>query len=357
MTAGRVYAPQLDSLRGLAIIGVLYTHLYENSSVLGRLGVGVFFVLSGFLITDILLSIKGSGQSTRAEWAGIFNFYARRALRIWPLYFLLLGLAVALDFQGIRGVAAWHALFASNILFAIRDEYIPWTTAPWWSLSVEEQFYLLWPFAIVLLSRRAIPWLIAGVIVSGMAFQAAIFAAGFIGPAASFLLPASMHGLGAGALLAWVWRRDRHFPKWLTPVGAAAAIAALLLRQIPAGGWLSDGVAVISMAALVAAAFVGTRGPIGWLLDLAPLRFLGRISFGVYLIHSFVLWALFEGAAKFPALSDTGPTVFLLGSAISIMIASASWICLEAPINRLKRYFPYQTKRHLEVGSPLSALE
>lgn len=356
MTAGRVYAPQLDSLRGLAIAAVLYNHLYENSSGLGHLGVSLFFVLSGFLITDILLAIKEGGQSGRAKWTGIFNFYARRALRIWPLYFLLLSLAVAVDFQGIRAVAAWHALFASNILFAIRNEYVPWTTAPWWSLSVEEQFYLLWPFAIVLLNRRAIPWLIVGVIVSGAAFQAAIYAMGFIADRAHVLLPASTHALGAGALLAWVWRRDRRFPSWLPFLGAAAAVVALIVRQVPGNGWLSDAVAVISMAALVAAAFVGVGGPIGRLLDLAPLRFLGRISFGLYLVHSFVLWVLYEkAAAKFPALADTGPAVFLVGSAISIAVASTSWIVLEAPINRLKRYFPYRTTESLKVGAPLSA--
>ncbi len=355
MTAGRAYAPQLASLRGLAIIGVLYTHLYASSSVLGHPGVSMFFVLSGFLITDILLLIKDDGQSAPAKWIGIRNFYIRRALRIWPLYFLLVGLAFAVDFQGIRSVSAWHALFASNILFAIRGEFIPWTTAAWWSLSVVEQFYLLWPLAIMLVDRRAIPWLIAGLIFSGLTFQAGMFLAGGISPAGRLLLPASMHHLGAGALLAWVWRRDQRFPRWLTPLGIAAVVVSLLVRQMPDGGRFADSVAVIAMAALVAAAFVGVRGPIGWLLDLAPLQFLGRISFGVYLTHGFVAWGLFRIAASFPAFSHRGPTVFAVGSAISIMIASASWIGLEAPINRLKRYFPYRTGARLKVGSPVNA--
>jgi peptidoglycan/LPS O-acetylase OafA/YrhL len=356
MTPSRAYAPQLSALRGLAIIGVLYTHLYASSSVLGHPGVGLFFVLSGFLITDILLSIKEDGQPAPAKWLGIRNFHIRRALRIWPLYFLLVGLAVAVDFQGMRSVAAWHALFASNILFAIRGAYIPWTTAAWWTLSVVEQFYLLWPFAIMLLDRRAIPWLIAGLIVSGLAFQAAMFAAGLVSPAASLLLPASFHSLGAGALLAWVWRRDQRFPDWLPSLGIVAALASLLVRQFPDGGWIADSVAVIAMAALVAVAFVGARGPIGWLLDLAPLQFLGRISFGVYLVHGFVAWALFRIAASFPAFSHPGPLVFVVGSAISIVIATASWIGLEAPINRLKRRFPYRARARVEVGSVASAL-
>lgn len=355
MASGRAYAPQLNSLRGLAILGVLYAHLYDGSAVLGHPSVGLFFILSGFLITDILLSIKDDGQSARAKWTGIRNFYIRRALRIWPLYFLLVGLAAAVDFQGMRSVVAWHALFASNFLFAIRGEYIPWTTAAWWTLSVVEQFYLLWPLAIILLASRTIPWLIAGLIVSGLAFQAAMFVAHVIPPAASLLLPGSFHSLGAGALLAWVWRRDRRFPKWLTPVGVAAAVASLLARLSPQGAWFADSVAVLAMAALVAAAYVGVRGPIGRLLDFAPLRFLGRITFGVYLLHGFVASALFKVAGDFPALSHRGPALFVVGAAISILIASASWLGLEAPINRLKRYFPYRPGAKFKVGSPVIA--
>jgi peptidoglycan/LPS O-acetylase OafA/YrhL len=351
MTSGRAYAPQLNSLRGLAILGVLYTHLYDSSAVLGHPSVGLFFILSGFLITDILLSIKDDGQSAHSKWIGIRNFYVRRALRIWPLYFLLVGLAAAVDFQGMRSVAVWHALFASNFLFTIRGEYIPWTAAAWWTLSVVEQFYLLWPLAIILLAPRTIPWLIAGLIVLGVAFQAAMFVADFIPPAASLLLPASFHSLGAGALLAWVWRRDQRFPKWLTPLGIVAAVASLLARLSPQGGWFADSVAVVAMAALVAAAYVGVRAPIGRLLDLAPLRFLGRISFGVYLLHGFVAWALFKIAAGFPVLSHRGPMLFIVGAAISIALASASWFGLEAPINRLKRYFPYRPRAPLQVGA------
>jgi peptidoglycan/LPS O-acetylase OafA/YrhL len=190
MTLDRqAYSPQLDALRAFAVAGVLYSHFWQEESGAGHLGVRLFFVLSGFLITGILLSLRPTATSGGTALRGLSIFYVRRAIRIWPAYFLLLGTAISLNLQNIRDTALWHALFASNILFSLRNEYVPWVTAPWWSLSVEEQFYLVWPFLMLLPPKRALPWVAGGAVLAALAFQYLMRESGSL--AASFLPPAS----------------------------------------------------------------------------------------------------------------------------------------------------------------------
>src|SRR4028118_400724 len=110
------YRPQLDALRGIAIVGVLESHFLSDGAT-GPLGVRLFFVLSGFLITNILLTIRLEGSVSGGTMRLMRNFLIRRALRIWPAYYLLITLLLITNAQDFRSVAVWHALFASNILF------------------------------------------------------------------------------------------------------------------------------------------------------------------------------------------------------------------------------------------------
>src|ERR1700741_834818 len=156
------YIPQFDGLRGLAILLVLIGHsgfleAMPDAGMLEytRFGVDLFFVLSGFLITGILLDSKESPHYFR-------NFYPRRVLRIWPLYYLVLFLAfvVAPLFQpAMRPTAArdWSAFafYVQNIVFAHRVTY-PFGLGATWSLAVEEQFYLTWPLLVFLLKKRTL---------------------------------------------------------------------------------------------------------------------------------------------------------------------------------------------------------
>ncbi len=140
------YRPQLDSLRAFAVLAVLFTHFWRYDSELGELGVRLFFVLSGFLLTSILLRERDRSRELAISRPRLLrDFYARRILRIWPIYYAALFASVLLGAQGIARTFAWHALFASNILFFLEQSWTPPEVAHLWTLAVEEQFYLVLP--------------------------------------------------------------------------------------------------------------------------------------------------------------------------------------------------------------------
>lgn len=131
---------QLDGLRAVAVSMVLYAHfLAADGSHLGHLGVRLFFVLSGFLITRLLLDARDAARFEPAT--ALKSFYARRALRIFPPYFAVLAAVFFLDLERSKEVMAWHALYLSNFWYALQNEWTPWVLCHTWSLSIEEQFY------------------------------------------------------------------------------------------------------------------------------------------------------------------------------------------------------------------------
>jgi peptidoglycan/LPS O-acetylase OafA/YrhL len=345
------HRPQLDALRAFAVLGVLYTHLDRLNSQLGALGVRLFFVISGLLITKILLRSRESiDQGKLSRGAALKTFYIRRGLRIYPAYYTLLLIAAVFNVQHIRHVLLYHLLFASNFLFIVRRAYVPWVTAPFWSLSIEEQFYLLWPFVILLVPRHRLRAVIVATILLGTAFRSGSWLLGMSDFAQWFLPPASLDTLGAGALLALSSPQDR-WPRWLVPA-AVLGCALYMVAQFPGNisrgahdpliATVADTVAVLPMAAVTAYAFTGIRGFIGRILEAPPLLYIGRISFGIYLWHVFLLPALFDFGPRFnPKLAERGTTLFLVGSSLAIAVASVSWYVIEQPFNRLKRLFPY----------------
>src|ERR1700723_1358630 len=173
------YIPQFDGLRGLAILLVLIGHsgfleAFPHAGMLeyARFGVDLFFVLSGFLITGILLDSKGSRHYFR-------NFYARRALRIWPLYYLVLFVAFVvapLFAPSMRPTAAriWPAFvfYVQNIVFIYRDTY-PFGLGATWSLAVEEQFYLTWPVLVFFLRKQTLAIVAVSLVVVSLSLRLA----------------------------------------------------------------------------------------------------------------------------------------------------------------------------------------
>src|SRR5690242_7378387 len=171
------YIPQFDGVRGLAVLMVLIGHSaflerlpHAGMLEYARFSVDSYFVLSGFLITGILLDSKGSEHYFR-------NFYARRALRIWPLYYLLLFLVFVvapLFLHSMRATAAgvWPAFvfYVQNIALVYRDTY-PFALGATWSLAVEEQFYLTWPLLVFLLRRRALAIVSASLVVVSLSLR------------------------------------------------------------------------------------------------------------------------------------------------------------------------------------------
>ena len=150
--------PQLDGLRAIAVLLVVWSHwasgyIHIFGTHLGVLGVQLFFVLSGYLISGILIDCSLRDNEGRQRWFVLRQFYIRRFLRIFPLYYAILGLAVYVNVPPFRTTWPWHAAYLSNVHFWLvgsRESY----GGHLWSLSVEEQFYLCWPMLMLFMPKK-----------------------------------------------------------------------------------------------------------------------------------------------------------------------------------------------------------
>lgn len=354
------HVPQLDGLRALAVSIVLLHHwvpeAYQPAHHLGRLGVLLFFVLSGYLITGILLQCRTwvrSGVESTAY--ALKQFYIRRFLRIFPLYYAILVIGWLLHEHVLRETFIWHVSYTSNVYFALRGDWQN-PISHLWSLSVEEQFYLLWPALILCLPKRALPWTILGLIIAAPLFRGLGSLLGLAPVAAWVLTPACLDTLGAGALLALARHAPDQVPdllrdksRWLLWSGLALLIGMMALGSIdgddPLFLALYDSGAALVFVFLVAKASKGISGPFGRALEWRPLTYLGKISYGVYLLHLFVSSAIHTLAHNLLDIqgSHYAAPLFMTYLAVTLFLAGLSWRFLEAPLNDLKRYFPYRS--------------
>jgi peptidoglycan/LPS O-acetylase OafA/YrhL len=349
------YMKQLDGLRAFAVVFTMITHytLLKGSLLgyvpFGQMGVRLFFVLSGFLITGILLR-------TRAEdylGGALRIFYCRRFLRIFPVYYVTLVITALVNIRPVRQTFFWHLAYLSNFYFAWRVPPASPVTH-FWSLAVEEQFYLVWPGLILFLPRRhllkaMIAAICIGPVVRYIGPQIHFDAAG-IGPFAFF------DTLGIGAMLAYFWDSELGNPtaaRTLSRIGlwiGLPSYSLLLVAQYFYPSWIgfdvwSDLALAFLFVWLVSRAAYSFRGPVGALLEWKPINYLGKISYGVYVLHAFMPVVLFY-ALRWTHLSIGNQlTRFLVLSVMSIAAASVSWHFLEKPINNLKHHFEYDQAR------------
>jgi peptidoglycan/LPS O-acetylase OafA/YrhL len=308
------YRPQLDALRTFAVFGVLVSHYWLKESLLGHFGVRLFFVLSGFLITSILLQ-RGSTLA----------FYGRRAARLWPAFYLCLSFAVLLNLDGYRASWKWHAAQLTNVFVSLHGTWdLAWPAAPLWSLNVEEQFYLVWPLIIAATPRKALPVILGCIIAVGPLYRIVAGALDLNEVALFALPPASLDALGAGALMA-VWPGKVVY--WL---GAACASALTLGFISNLDGLWSDELIELGLVpvfcALVLGAYRGVFRPLQW----TPLPELGRISYGVYLYHLPVL-----AVAIRLGVPAVGPFTLIICSTMTTAIALFSYHVFERPIREM----------------------
>ena len=368
------FIPALDGLRGIAIILVMLHHftyyrpetgidrVIAGVPLFGWVGVDLFFVLSGFLITGILLDTRGSAHY-------FTSFYARRTLRIFPLYYLVLFLALVVlpQFPSVHTVLAgdiemppqWpYWLYLTNFSIADRGFVHGWLDVGW-SLAIEEHFYLVWPLVIWLCPTRPVVWLCTGI------FVAEVFARSYARAIDVPVLPLyvvtwfRLDGLVIGALLAVAQRRgmmpglDRLVPV-VVGAGVAGMIAIVILgghtwwwnRRMQQFGYSL--IAVIAGAMLVSA----ISRPAGslWprMLSAGWLRAFGKYSYCLYLIHIPVMRAVREwvfNPDEYETLAIApwiGQGLFYpMAAAPAFALAWLSWRFFEAPILRLKAKFPY----------------
>jgi peptidoglycan/LPS O-acetylase OafA/YrhL len=303
--------PALDGFRGVAMLIVVACHLIwatgplvplDQVLVRGWVGVDLFFVLSGFLITGILVDARGR--------EGYFaDFYRRRALRIFPIYFLLLAIyfwlvpaiaranEVRLHYEYLHLIRfqEWYWLYAVNILHVIvpgRD----WVgTDPLWSLSVEEQFYLVWPLVIYLVPRRRLVATCFTVITAAIAVRLWLVLGRNVPYAAYVLTPARMDALGMGSLLA-VLARDARASAWLrenvrpiviasTAVGVGMIVLFGEALMHPAMGTIGYTTTALFAAAAMLHLIVHRESAAATALANPVMRKLGAWSYGAYLYH------------------------------------------------------------------------
>ncbi len=347
------YIPELDGLRGLAIGSVLLYHCHErlHSSHLdviaqwGWVGVNLFFVLSGFLITGIILDSRDDPHFFR-------NFYARRGLRIWPVYVLVLLLnyfVVPLVFGSFwwavheMRYAPWlhYIFFVQNLFFLA----LPGTIGPTWSLAIEEQYYIFWaPIARFVKNRALLPMLI-GVFIASPFIR--LSNTGFLTPTHTLT---HLDGLAIGSLIALTLRQfafSREAWRKIAGVGLLCGISGATM-MIFHGSAFTDTLLALGFGGMLVAGLLVSRDG-GWysrFLTWRPLKFLGTISYGLYMIHilCFVVIGAFD--LKMQKYGLTGDlTIVFVRLALSISVATLMWYGFEKPILRLKKYFVSSQER------------
>ncbi|MGA3160999.1 MAG: acyltransferase [Terracidiphilus sp.] len=343
------YLPELDGLRGLAILWVVLYHCdpllqgtwMHRVAEWGWAGVDIFFVLSGFLITANLLGARDKPHY-------FHNFHARRALRIWPVYVLVLAVVYLnapwfiypnVSVLGAIKAAPWLAyIFFVQNLFHLS---LPSALGPTWALAVEEQYYFFWA-PIVRWLRR--PWMLAGVLVAALISSPLLR---HLNP--EWLWGLSSHtlikldGIALGSLMAlglYTIQLSRRVCLWL---GLGTFVLGIAAAATVAGGTslldtaLSTGFAGAVLALM---ASTGARNPVNALLRRGPLAFYGRISYGLYMIHiaAFIFIGWFDLRMAGHGM-EGNLAVVAARFAVSTALAAALWYGFEAQILKLKRYF------------------
>ena len=307
------------------------------ASLWGWAGVNLFFVLSGFLITSILLESREKPRYFR-------NFYARRALRIWPVYFLLL-IVTYLNapwfvggtvLEAVRS-APWliYLLFLQNLFHLT----LPPAIGPTWSLAIEEQYYFLWAPVVRFLRR---PWMLAVPLCLALVCSPLLRRAHLPWATPTHTL-LHLDGIAMGSMLALGLYRVR-VPRrtWLL-IGVAGFVLGIVAAGTIAGGtaFLDTALATgFGGAVLASIASTGTRNPIGAVLRRGPLAFYGRISYGLYMIHImvFVYFGWFD--LKMDPYGIPGNLAIVAFRVLaSTIAATALWYGFESRILKFKRYF------------------
>jgi len=377
----RVHLPALDGMRAVAIGLVLCVHatLYLGMTETTRLdrfvhrlflagftGVDLFFALSGFLITGILLEARGAEGALK-------NFYGRRFLRIVPPYYLLLAcnffvieplLPAALR-PAVATSQAWYWAYLSNLEVAIHGWKNP-VLSHFWSLAVEEQFYLLWPLAVLHLSTKTLgKWCLALALIAP-AFRILCWRQGW--PEAAYVLtPCRMDALTLGALVAVGLRLDWE-PARILRIAKRAGLFALLgiiaIAAIERGFTHFDPLVytfglsftAVGSAALVAIARLSLpEHPMVRGLSNRALREVGKVSYSMYILHVPILCTMaLVGLDLRKATPWHGTRVpwlvldLLIAGALIFLSALAAWHLYEKRLLQLKRYFVPPSRRSSE---------
>ena len=349
-----IHITMLDGLRGIAVLLVMIHHWLPENHILnllpnGSLGVNIFFVLSGFLITRILLEKKNDVEQNKvSRLNAALKFMARRSLRIFPIYYLILIFLLIYGYQHLRENMAWYLTYMVNYLFYEKQSYMGYLSHVW-SLAVEEQFYLIWPWLILFINKRMLPYLMGLFILIGISSN---FIFNQHGWWAMILTPACFDAFGIGGLLAYlmVVRNDwlLGFSRIMNYLLGIAILLFLLSYVLPfnipqrpyhsvLGIWLV-GLCLKEQPIQILKTIFNNRF----------LRMMGKISYGIYLYHLFIplLRIKIQHQIQFLGLDFIGDfhlpesikneCYFMLQWLMVLIVAWISWVLIEKPFNNLK---------------------
>lgn len=380
-----IQIPALDGFRGIAILMVMVYHftiysgmqpygvtdtLFYKLAGTGWCGVDLFFVLSGFLITGILFDAKESRYYFR-------NFYIRRVLRIFPLYYgsllvafvlLPLILSPSLNYQQMLEEQSWYWYYLTNVIIAVRGWPSVLAFGHFWSLAVEEQFYLLWPFVLFLFGRKKLMLICVVCVVMSLGVRLGLTLTGH-SLAAYVLTPARMDPLALGSLIALIARGPHGLTKlsrWAWPIAGSTILILgplfLLRRGLRAENDIvvqTIGYSLFALlfgAVLIIALTISSSSRLGTVFNSSGLRFFGRYSYGLYIFHHVIVFWVAQhvfSVERFPRLLGSqlpGLLLFItLCSVVSVGVALLSWHFFEQPFLKLKNLFPYNQSEIVTV--------
>ncbi|WP_018344800.1 acyltransferase family protein [Cytophaga aurantiaca] len=346
---------QLDSLRAIAVTLVIFSHWctpdktsYYNHwhGVIGPLGVDIFFVLSGFLITKILLEQrfkKNEFETTNSQLQLVQRFYIRRILRIFPIYYLFLLLISIYDlyiFGTLKYEMGFYYTYTSNY-YQYFDNPENMTLGHLWSLAAEEQFYLIWPWLMLFVPQSKILRVIILFIFVGVISQYLLHSV----YNHRYMTICCFDAFGAGALLAWIAISKEHLLKKVEKISMYGAIIAILLIAF---GILFPDFNVVPLRVkntfiafyLIVFLYQNQNNSFKWslLFNNSALIYIGKISYGIYLFHMSIphIWNYIPVriTQELPVI-----LIWVLNALMLIAVASASYYIIEKPFLKLKKYY------------------
>jgi peptidoglycan/LPS O-acetylase OafA/YrhL len=346
---------QIDGLRCFAVFGVVIAHYilghvenkFINKIPFGT-GVNLFFVISGYLITAILFNKKNDIENGLSNYKNeIKNFFAKRVLRIFPLYYITISLLFIFNFNEVKDYYMYLVTYTTNIYMTFHNTYIGSRTHLW-SLAVEEQFYIIWPFIVLFIKRKYFLFIIFWLLVLSLFSKYYFLNYTYWQLGSNAFLTSCFDSLSLGALLAYLQLYNHAiFEKILDKrillflivsyafLFITPGILSLSLKSLFNNFYTS----VIYFYMVGIAAQNKFSGFVSYCLENKISLYFGKISYGIYIIHNFMPEMFYKFfARKLPPTDDYSVKV-IYWICLTLMLSSISWFLIEKPILKMKRYF------------------
>ena len=369
-----IYNPQFDGLRFCAVLFVVSYHWIPAISQMQRsffFGgmVNFFFVLSGYLITRILFSAKIKGiQFQIPTYKVIAGFWLKRAIRIFPLYYFILFVCILLPTIGaeVRNNSAPYFLYFMNFQMVSAQGWPP-ATAHFWTLAVEEQFYLLWPFLIIFMRQRHLLKAFMAIIAASILLK--MFSYREVFPVTLDILTRfNIDAFAIGGILAYKYtaatEKERRFITKCFDIifytGIPICITIIITKSYYFSFVYNRFLYAVFAMKIIEGAIAGYKNSLGKFLENRAVLYLGKISYGIYLWHLLIpilFWKFFnvvyaklddifpsffaghqEGIRSFEKIISSAPACFFIYSVLTITVAATSWNLIEKPFGKLKSF-------------------